>query len=84
MHAGTRTFEVADATQGAAISVRVFYPTPEPERAHTFGPYTLDVANDAPFTSPTFPPSQDPPGFDRAAFQPILHAEITTFLRDVL
>ena len=32
-------------------------------------------------TSPMFPPSQDPPGFDRAAFQPILHAEIAAFLR---
>lgn len=30
---------------------------------------------------PEFPPSQDPAGFDRAAFQPVLHAEILTFLR---
>lgn len=35
-------------------------------------------------TSPSFPPSQDPPGFDRAAYQPLLHAEITAFLRRVL
>ena len=27
------------------------------------------------------PPAQDPPGFDRAAYQPILHADITAFLR---
>lgn len=30
---------------------------------------------------PDFPPSQDPPGFDRVAFQPALHAEIEAFLR---
>jgi predicted dienelactone hydrolase len=33
---------------------------------------------------PDFPPSQDPEGFDRAAFQPVLNAEILTFLRSVL
>lgn len=32
-------------------------------------------------TRPDFPPSQDPAGFDRVAFQPVLHAEILTFLR---
>jgi predicted dienelactone hydrolase len=32
-------------------------------------------------TRPEFPPSQDPAGFDRAAFQPVLHAEILAFLR---
>jgi hypothetical protein len=35
-------------------------------------------------TRPNFPPSQDPDGFDRAAFQPILYAEILSFLRSVL
>jgi hypothetical protein len=34
--------------------------------------------------SPAFPPSQDPPGFDRAALHPLLNAEILTFLRRVL
>lgn len=33
---------------------------------------------------PDFPPSQDPPGFDRAAFQPILHRDIEAFLRATL
>ena len=33
---------------------------------------------------PDFPPSQDPPGFDRAAFQPVLNREILTFLRDAI
>lgn len=32
-------------------------------------------------TRPEFPPSQDPAGFDRAAFQPVLHAEVEAFLR---
>lgn len=32
-------------------------------------------------TRPGFPPSQDPPGFDRAAYEPVLSAEIATFLR---
>lgn len=35
-------------------------------------------------TRPDFPPSQDPDGFDRAAFQPVLYAEILSFLRSVL
>ncbi len=35
-------------------------------------------------TSPIFPPSQDPEGFDRAAFLPVLHAEIVAFLSRVL
>lgn len=35
-------------------------------------------------TRPDFPPSQDPPGFDRAAFQPELYAEIEAFLRGSL
>ncbi len=33
---------------------------------------------------PEFPPSQDPPGFDRAAYQPVLHAEIAAFLGSAL
>lgn len=30
---------------------------------------------------PDFPPSQDPAGFDRVAFEPVLNDEIATFLR---
>lgn len=33
---------------------------------------------------PQFPPSQDPPGFDRAAYLPALYAEVLAFLRRVL
>ena len=35
-------------------------------------------------TSPAFPPSQDPAGFDRAAFHARLDDEVLTFLRRVL
>ena len=28
------------------------------------------------------PPGQDPPGFDRAAYQPTLYREVTSFLAD--
>ncbi|GAB2848507.1 alpha/beta hydrolase family protein [Hymenobacter ruber] len=35
-------------------------------------------------TGPTFPPSQDPPGFDRMQFQGELQAEILTFLKQQL
>jgi predicted dienelactone hydrolase len=35
-------------------------------------------------TNTAFPPSQDPPGFDRAAFHATLHADVEAFLRRVL
>jgi len=35
-------------------------------------------------TGPLFPPSQDPPGFDRAAYLPVLCGEVHAFLRGVL
>jgi hypothetical protein len=31
--------------------------------------------------SPSFLPGQDPPGFDRAAYQPVLARTVTAFLR---
>ncbi len=37
-----------------------------------------------PMTGPLFPPSQDPPGFDRAAYLPVLCGEVHAFLRGVL
>ncbi|CAN5911839.1 alpha/beta fold hydrolase [soil metagenome] len=33
---------------------------------------------------PDLPPSQDPPGFDRPAYQTVLHAEIASFLSSAL
>jgi predicted dienelactone hydrolase len=38
----------------------------------------------AAMVSPSFPPSQDPAGFDRAAFLPTLYGEILSFLRGAL
>ena len=38
----------------------------------------------ATMAGPAFAPSQDPPGFDRAAFHAALHPEVATFLRRVL
>jgi predicted dienelactone hydrolase len=35
-------------------------------------------------TRPDFPPSQDPPGFDRTAFQAVLHSKVEAFLRHAL
>lgn len=32
--------------------------------------------------SPDFPPSQDPPGFDRTSYQAVLHEQVHRFLRD--
>ena len=32
--------------------------------------------------SPEFPPSQDPPGFDRASYQAVLHEQVRLFLQD--
>lgn len=38
----------------------------------------------ASLTSPDFPPSQDPPGFDREAYQPTLFVDIANFFRRTL
>jgi predicted dienelactone hydrolase len=59
---------------------------PDPGRIdHRVVPGAGHFAFQSPFppamTRPDFPPSQDPAGFDRVAFQPVLHAEIETFLR---
>jgi predicted dienelactone hydrolase len=62
---------------------------PEPARIdHRLVPNGGHHSFQSPFppsmTRPDFRPSQDPPGFDRPAFQPLLHAEIHAFLRSVL
>ncbi|ATB30911.1 alpha/beta hydrolase family protein [Melittangium boletus] len=62
---------------------------PHPQRIdHRVVPNAGHFSFQSPFppsmTKPGFPPSQDPEGFDRLAFQPVLHAEILTFLRDSL
>ena len=35
-------------------------------------------------TRPNFPPSQDPPGFDRQAIQPAFFADLVEFLHRTL
>ncbi|WP_375773144.1 alpha/beta fold hydrolase [Archangium gephyra] len=59
---------------------------PHPERIdHRVVPNAGHFSFQSPFppamTKPEFPPSQDPAGFDRVAYQPVLHAEILAFLR---
>ena len=75
---GCRALDVTDHVQGARVPVHVLYPTIAPTRTETFGPYSLDVALDG---QAAFPASQDPPGFDRAAYQPHLCADVLAFLR---
>ena len=48
MNVGTRTLEVDDPVQGASIPVRLFYPARTVARLETFGPYSIEVAIDAP------------------------------------
>ena len=48
------------------------------------GHFAFQTPFPAEMTRPDFAPSQDPPGFDRAAYQPILHAEVEAFLRHAL
>jgi predicted dienelactone hydrolase len=62
-----------------------------PDRArvdHRVVPNAGHFAFQSPFppamTRPDFPPSQDPPGFDRAAYQPSLQADVLAFLRAAL
>lgn len=45
------------------------------------GHFSFQSPFPAAMMNPGFAPSQDPPGFDRAALQPLLHAEILAFLR---
>jgi len=48
------------------------------------GHFSFQSPFPAAMTRPDFPPSQDPAGFDRAAFQKALNAEIEVFLRGSL
>lgn len=47
------------------------------------GHFAFQTPFPAAMTRPEFPPSQDPPGFDRAAYLPTLYEEIATFLGQV-
>jgi hypothetical protein len=75
LHAGCRDVGFTDAVHGARIPaiVAVSHGTCGSPFVHRGLAEQLDV-----------PPSQEPPGFDRAAFQRALHAEILAFLRRAL
>lgn len=47
-HVGFRQIELADAVTGQRVPLLVWYPTSRASRPTQFGPYTLDVARDAP------------------------------------
>jgi len=47
-HVGFRQIEFADAVTGQRVSLFVWYPTSQASRPTRFGPYTLDVARNAP------------------------------------
>jgi len=73
---------------GAGLHVEYVQRVPDPARLqHRVIPNAGHHAFQSPFpsqmTRPDFPPSRDPEGFDRAAFQPVLYAEILSFLRSV-
>lgn len=80
-----RTGEL-DAHTPAMHAEIVLRGLPDPRRVdHRVVPGAGHFSFQSPFppamTRPEFPPSQDPPGFDRLGFQPVLHAEILAFLR---
>jgi len=56
----------------------------ERHRVEGDGHFAFQSPFPAAMVSPTFPPSQDPPGFDRAAFQSVLCAEILSVLQRTL
>lgn len=83
-----RTAELDEHTPAMHAEI-ILRGVPHPERInHRVVPNAGHFSFQSPFppamTRPEFPPSQDPKGFDRLAFQPVLHAEILAFLRDAI
>ncbi|MFG6489375.1 alpha/beta hydrolase family protein [Roseateles sp. BYS78W] len=75
-----------DAVTPAEHAATVLNGVPDPARvAHEMvdgaGHFSFLSAFPPAMTRPDFPPSQDPPGFDRLALQPQLFADIAAFLR---
>ena len=52
---GCRTLEITDAALGLTFPLLVLYPTGTPGQPEAIGPYTLDVALDAPINPGPFP-----------------------------
>ena len=55
LNAGCRTLEVEDPVRGERIAVRLLHPTRAPARRVPFGPFTLELALDAPVEGSTLP-----------------------------
>jgi predicted dienelactone hydrolase len=52
---GAQTLQVTDEAKGITFPVLVMYPTRVPSSLVNFGPYTLDLAMDAPIDKDSFP-----------------------------
>jgi predicted dienelactone hydrolase len=52
---GCRLVNIKDAVQGAVVPVAFLYPAAGEEKPEQFGPYTLDVARDAPPADGVYP-----------------------------
>jgi predicted dienelactone hydrolase len=73
-----------DALCSTAKVARALRSLPEPRRlssAEIPGAGHFSFQTPYPAALAAIPPAQDPPGFDRAAYQPVLHADVTAFLR---
>ncbi len=55
MNCGYQRFEVQDEVQKAAVPVIALYPTSAAEQSERFGPYSLEVAVDAPIVGSDLP-----------------------------
>ena len=55
MFAGSRGIQVTDQTKGISFPVLLQYPTEVPSAPTAFGPYTMDVAPNAPVAAGSFP-----------------------------
>jgi predicted dienelactone hydrolase len=55
MNAGCRVADVSDSVQGVRVPMRLLYPTHATTQAVNVGPYTLDVAIDAPVAGEDLP-----------------------------
>ena len=55
LNVGCRLIAASDPVRGAAIPIRLLYPTAAPARPERFGPYGLNVAMDAPVAGEHLP-----------------------------
>ncbi|MDX2091504.1 MAG: hypothetical protein SFX73_26825 [Kofleriaceae bacterium] len=55
MNVGARTLSAQDHVQGAQVPVLVLYPTEAPAATQAFGPYSVELALDAPVVGARLP-----------------------------